>query len=86
MLLFIPCRLLPLEHRRIHDISKYPEYRPHGRPRSLRHLALEILGLEIQHGEHSSVEDARAAMLLHKAAELRRVTAVGAAGAQTVDI
>lgn len=30
------------------------------RPRALRHLALQELGLVIQEGEHSSVDDARA--------------------------
>jgi hypothetical protein len=30
------------------------------KPRALRHLALQELGLVIQEGEHSSVDDARA--------------------------
>jgi len=32
----------------------------------LKKLALEVLGIEIQGGEHSSVEDARACMLLYR--------------------
>ena len=36
------------------------------RPRALRHLAFEILGLGIQEGEHSPVEDARAALYLYQ--------------------
>ncbi|KAH9640133.1 hypothetical protein HF086_002793 [Spodoptera exigua] len=32
---------------------------------SLKRLAKEILGIDIQSGEHSSVEDARAAMQLY---------------------
>jgi hypothetical protein len=45
------------------------------KPRALRHLALQELGLVIQEGEHSSVDDARAGMLVH--AEYKR----GLAGA-----
>lgn len=38
------------------------------RPQALRQLAKKELGLEIQSGEHSSVDDARAALYLyHKA-------------------
>ncbi|CAG8972176.1 hypothetical protein HYALB_00007318 [Hymenoscyphus albidus] len=50
----------------IRDTSKYPGFRKYatGRTPSLKILAAEILGLEIQSGEHSSIEDARAAMLL----------------------
>lgn len=36
-----------------------------GRPRPLRHLAKEHLGFQIQGGEHSSVDDARAALYLY---------------------
>lgn len=40
---------------------------PRGRGcRSLRDLAAQHLGLVIQQGEHSSVDDARAALLLYK--------------------
>ena len=35
------------------------------KPRALRHLAAEQLGLTIQEGEHSPVEDARAALYLY---------------------
>jgi RNA exonuclease 4 len=36
------------------------------RPQALRKLAAQILGVTIQSGEHSSVEDARAVMLVYK--------------------
>lgn len=36
-----------------------------GRPRPLRHLAKEYLGFQIQGGEHSSVDDARATLYLY---------------------
>ncbi|TDH71093.1 hypothetical protein CCR75_005734 [Bremia lactucae] len=35
-------------------------------PKALKHLAAEVLGLEIQTGQHDSVEDARAALELYK--------------------
>ena len=34
--------------------------------RALRHLAFEVLGLGIQEGEHSPVEDARCALYLYQ--------------------
>lgn len=37
-----------------------------GRPRALRKLVQEKVGMEVQSGEHSSVEDARATMALYK--------------------
>lgn len=40
-----------------------PGRRP--KPRSLRTLAVEQLGLTIQEGEHSPVDDARAALYLY---------------------
>ncbi|PIA89102.1 RNA exonuclease 4 [Cercospora beticola] len=48
------------------DTSRYPKFRieSKGKPPALRNLARSELGLEIQTGEHSSVEDARATMLL----------------------
>ena len=36
-----------------------------GKPRKLRHLAKEVLGASMQTGEHSSVEDARAALFIY---------------------
>lgn len=42
------------------------------RPRALRHLALQELGLAIQEGEHSSVDDARAGVLQGWSAGTRR--------------
>ncbi|ODQ81720.1 hypothetical protein BABINDRAFT_170405 [Babjeviella inositovora NRRL Y-12698] len=52
----------------IRDTSKHPEYRKlaMGKTPSLKKLTKEILGLEIQGGEHSSVEDARATMMLYR--------------------
>ena len=38
------------------------------KPRKLRDLAQDLLGMSIQGGEHSSVEDARAALLLYRLA------------------
>ncbi|XP_026759479.2 uncharacterized protein LOC113518710 [Galleria mellonella] len=53
--------------RNIRDTSRYKPFRKitKGSTPSLKRLAKEILGIEIQHGEHSSVEDARAAMQLY---------------------
>ena len=54
--------------RDIRDTSRYPAFRhlAGGKTPSLKKLAKEILGVDIQGGEHSSVEDARAAMLLFR--------------------
>jgi RNA exonuclease 4 len=52
--------------RDIRDTARYPPYRKlagGGSPK-LKILASELLGVEIQAGEHSSMEDARATMLL----------------------
>ncbi|EHA23571.1 hypothetical protein ASPNIDRAFT_197959, partial [Aspergillus niger ATCC 1015] len=60
--------LLSHPKRDIRDTSKHPPYRKiagGGSPR-LKMLASEFLGLEIQDGAHSSVEDARATMLLYR--------------------
>ncbi|EPE37071.1 Ribonuclease H-like protein [Glarea lozoyensis ATCC 20868] len=59
--------------RDIRDTSKFPGFKQYstGKYPKLKTLAKEILGVEIQGGEHSSIEDARAAMLLfrrHKSA------------------
>ncbi|MCJ1296239.1 3'-5' exonuclease [Xylographa carneopallida] len=61
---------LMLGHPRkdIRDTSRYPGYRKlaGGRTPALKRLAKELLGVEIQGGEHSSIEDARATMLLFR--------------------
>ncbi|KAL1965016.1 hypothetical protein VTN77DRAFT_6216 [Rasamsonia byssochlamydoides] len=60
--------LLSHPKRDIRDTSKHPPYRKiagGGSPR-LKVLAAELLGLKIQEGAHSSVEDARATMLLFR--------------------
>ncbi|KAL2853439.1 hypothetical protein BJY01DRAFT_232210 [Aspergillus pseudoustus] len=60
--------LLSHPKRDIRDTSKHPPYRKiagGGSPR-LKILASELLGLQIQGGAHSSVEDARATMMLYR--------------------
>ncbi|KAJ1482436.1 ribonuclease H-like domain-containing protein [Baffinella frigidus] len=60
---------LMLTHPRqlIRDTAKYRPYQtPNKKPRKLRDLTAEVLGLKIQGGEHSSLEDARSALLLYK--------------------
>ncbi|KAL3435642.1 hypothetical protein BDV09DRAFT_184850 [Aspergillus tetrazonus] len=60
--------LLSHPKRDIRDTSKHPPYRKvagGGSPR-LKILASEFLGLNIQAGAHSSVEDAKATMLLYR--------------------
>ncbi|KAL5334522.1 hypothetical protein BJX70DRAFT_391365 [Aspergillus crustosus] len=60
--------LLSHPKRDIRDTSKHPAYRKiagGGSPR-LKMLASEFLGLQIQDGAHSSVEDAKATMLLYR--------------------
>ncbi|OWR47251.1 RNA exonuclease 4 [Danaus plexippus plexippus] len=53
--------------RNIRDTSRYKPFRKitKGSTPSLKRLAKEILGIDIQDGEHSSVEDARAAMQIY---------------------
>lgn len=60
--------LLSHPRRDIRDTSRYAPFRAlnHGRAPALRHLAKAKLGMQIQGGEHSSVEDARATMMLFK--------------------
>ncbi|KAG0129547.1 ribonuclease H-like domain-containing protein [Tuber indicum] len=60
--------LLSHPRRDIRDTSRHPGFRKFsaGRTPRLKKLALEVLGIEIQGGEHSSVEDARACMLLYR--------------------
>ncbi|KAI4205405.1 MAG: hypothetical protein LQ350_000447 [Teloschistes chrysophthalmus] len=60
--------LLGHPKRDIRDTSKYPAYRKvaGGRTPGLKRLAKQILDVDIQTGEHSSIEDARAAMSLFR--------------------
>jgi len=60
--------LLSHPKRDLRDTSRHPKFRVEskGKPPALRNLAKSELGLRIQTGEHSSVEDARAAMILFK--------------------
>lgn len=62
--------ILMLGHpkRDVRDTSRHPAYRAlsAGRTPGLKKLAKEVLGVEIQGGEHSSIEDARATMLLFR--------------------
>ena len=54
--------------RDIRDTARHPPFRKFaggGSPR-LKVLAAELLGIQIQSGEHSSIEDARACMLLFR--------------------
>ncbi|XP_043256997.1 RNA exonuclease 4 isoform X2 [Colletes gigas] len=61
--------VLYLSHPRKHlrDTSRFKTFRQlsRGNTPSLKKLAYELLGREIQTGEHSSVEDAKAAMQLY---------------------
>ena len=63
-------KMLMIGHpkRDIRDTSRHPPFRQlnGGNPPSLKLLASEFLGVEIQGGAHSSVEDARACMLLYR--------------------
>ncbi|KAK3053664.1 3'-5' exonuclease [Extremus antarcticus] len=63
-------KVLGLGHpkRDLRDTSRYAKFRVEskGKPPALRNLARQELGLEIQKGAHSSVEDARAAMGLFR--------------------
>lgn len=64
---------LLLSHKRkdVRDTAKYPPLMKVQartgklKSRALRHLASEVLGLSIQEGEHSPVDDARAALYLY---------------------
>lgn len=62
--------VLMLDHPRkdIQDTAKFSGFKKygHGPKPALRVLAREILGVEIQAGQHSSLEDARVAMLLFR--------------------
>ncbi|EGS22039.1 uncharacterized protein CTHT_0039240 [Thermochaetoides thermophila DSM 1495] len=63
-------RVLELSHpvKDIRDTAKYGGFRKygHGPKPALKVLAKEVLGVEVQKGEHSSMEDARVAMLLFR--------------------
>ncbi|KAH8593431.1 ribonuclease H-like domain-containing protein, partial [Bisporella sp. PMI_857] len=52
----------------IRDTSRFSGFRKYsaGKTPSLKKLAKEVLGVEIQDGQHSSIEDARATMLLFR--------------------
>ncbi|KAI1443679.1 ribonuclease H-like domain-containing protein [Annulohypoxylon stygium] len=52
----------------VRDTARFAGYRKygHGPKPALRVLAREVLGVEIQTGHHSSIEDARVAMLLFR--------------------
>ena len=60
--------LLGHSKRDIRDTSRHPAYKQlsRGRTPGLKKLAREVLGVDIQGGEHSSIEDARATMLLFR--------------------
>lgn len=58
--------LLSHPKRSIRDTLRYRALRSKvGRGRALRHLARDLLGVNIQEGEHSPVDDARAALYLY---------------------
>ncbi|KAK4099307.1 hypothetical protein N658DRAFT_508757 [Parathielavia hyrcaniae] len=63
-------RVLELDHpgKMIRDTARFSGFKKYGNgPKpALRVLAREILGVEIQTGQHSSIEDARVAMLLFR--------------------
>lgn len=63
-------QVLMLSHpqRDIRDTFRHPKFREenYGKPPSLRNLAEKELGMKIQMGEHSSVEDARATMMIFR--------------------
>ncbi|KAI0889548.1 ribonuclease H-like domain-containing protein [Annulohypoxylon maeteangense] len=62
--------VLQLSHPsgQVRDTARFAGYRKygHGPKPALRVLAREVLGVEIQNGHHSSIEDARVAMLLFR--------------------
>ena len=60
--------LLGHSKRDIRDTSRHPAFRAlaNGKTPGLKKLARQVLGVDIQGGEHSSVEDARATMLLFR--------------------
>ncbi len=60
--------MLSHPRRDIRDTSRHPAFRSlaAGRTPALKKLAKEVLGVDIQGGRHSSIEDARATMLLFR--------------------
>jgi len=60
--------LLDHPYKLVRDTSHYKPFRKitNGRTPSLKKLTKVILGLDVQGGEHSSVEDAQATMLLYR--------------------
>jgi len=60
--------LLGHSKRDIRDTSRHPAFRAlaGGKTPGLKRLARQVLGVDIQGGEHSSIEDARATMLLFR--------------------
>lgn len=61
-------KVLLLSHPKkdLRDTSEYQPFLREGGRRALRHLAAQFLGVQIQNGEHCSIQDARAAMLLYQ--------------------
>ncbi|KAJ3350251.1 3'-5' exonuclease [Entophlyctis luteolus] len=63
-------KALFLDHPRrlVRDTSEFKAFKAlaKGRRPALKRLAKQILGVDVQGGEHSSVEDARVAMLLYR--------------------
>ena len=57
---------LEWESKMQRDISNFPIFKKNSRKVKLKTLSEKFLRLEIQHGRHSSVEDARAALELYK--------------------
>ncbi|KAI9475298.1 ribonuclease H-like domain-containing protein [Coemansia mojavensis] len=50
----------------IRDTAKYPPFKEKKSSQSLRKLAASVLHITIQEGEHSSIVDAKTAMLLYR--------------------
>lgn len=60
------CTLAALPHPHPHPLFPPPPPQGHQRPKRLKHLAEQFLGLAIQGGEHDPAEDARAALALYR--------------------
>ncbi|KAJ4893656.1 hypothetical protein Rs2_20450 [Raphanus sativus] len=61
-------KVLLLTHPKkdIRDTAEYQPFLKDKTRKSLKHLASEFLGADIQNGEHCPIDDARAAMLLYQ--------------------